>query len=301
MIKDILRKIKLFVNEPCCAVGFVDNSNFKETPIKPQVNWIKGVPKDRWYADPFILNITNSTIEVLVERFRYEDGKGVLSRIEIDRSDNRLIKENVILELPTHLSFPFIYEDGGKTYVIPENYQSGALSIYEYDKESDTLINPQVLIKESLVDAVCQKIDGVYYIFAIKFCDDFQQAARTLYIYRAEQLKGDYSLIQVVDYNRSEARGAGNIICVDGKYFRPSQDCEGGYGRSVIFSELNFLDSYISIKEVKRLFPLRGRYSEGLHTYNQKGGITVVDGIGYRRGIFSKLVTSIYKRIKAII
>ena len=122
-MKDILRKIKLFVNEPCCAVGFIDNSNFNETPIKPHVKWIKGVSSDRWYADPFILNITNRIIEVLVERFRYEDGKGVLSRIEIDRSDNRLIKESVIFELPTHLSFPFIYEENDKIYIMPENYQ----------------------------------------------------------------------------------------------------------------------------------------------------------------------------------
>ncbi|MBR2629784.1 MAG: hypothetical protein IKD24_08885 [Alistipes sp.] len=300
MVKKIINAIKYFVNEPCCAVGFIDPIEIMLGTTTPRVNWIKGTPKDRWYADPFILEVSDTTIHVLVERFKYKDNKGVLSRLEICRKDNRLMKETVILELPTHLSFPFIYEEYGKTYIIPENYQSGALSIYEYDRNSDSLVNPQVLINEPLVDAVCKKIGESYFIFAIKYCDDFREAAKILYIYRSSQLKGEYSLVQTISYDKAEARGAGNIIEVAGKNIKVSQDCEGGYGRSVIFSELNFSGIDFNLKEVARLVPSGGRYSEGLHTYNHKDGITIVDGIGYRRGVLSKLLNRIYKSIKVI-
>lgn len=300
MAKKIINALKLYLSEPCCAVGFIDNLEVINKISTPKVNWIKGVPKDRWYADPFILAVTNSTVELLVERYKYEDGKGVLSHLLINRKNNHLIRESVILELTTHLSFPFIIEENDVIYVMPENYQSGKLSVYEYDRYHNQLINQHILINEPLVDAVCKKIDGYYYIFATKYDDNFYEAAKTLYVYRSTSLKGRYILIQTISHEKAEVRGAGEIIELGGNFIRPSQDCNDGYGRGVIFSKLNLKDGIFEIAEYDRLFPSDRRYSLGLHTYNRTSDIVVVDGIGYRRSWLSKIASYIYKNINKI-
>ncbi len=49
-------------------IGFVDGnleSIIEGEPIK--VNWMKHSYKDRWFADPFILDVTDNEIIVLVE------------------------------------------------------------------------------------------------------------------------------------------------------------------------------------------------------------------------------------------
>ena len=300
MVKKIINALKFYFSEPCCAVGFIDILEVTNRISIPKVNWVKRTPSDRWYADPFILSVTDSTVELLVERYKYDEGKGVLSNLLINRKNNHLIRESVILELTTHLSFPFIIEESGVIYVMPENYQSGRLSIYEYDRGHNSLINPHVLVNEPLVDAVCKKIDENYYIFATKYDDNFYEAAKILYIYRSTSLKGKYVLIQTIPYEKAEGRGAGEIIEFDGNLFRPSQDCNDGYGKCVIFSKLNLKDGTFQVAEQGRILPSDIKYSLGLHTYNQKSEVVVVDGIGYRRGVLSAIISYIYKAINKI-
>ena len=48
-----------------------------------------------------------------------------------------------------------------------------------------------------------------------------------------------------------------------------------------------------TIAEYGRLLPQNGRFSEGLHTYNQKCGVTVIDGVGFRRGVLSRFLNII--------
>ena len=298
MVKKIVDSIKSFFGESCYAIGFLTGYEVLHNVLKSKVEWVKGIAKDRWYADPFILYVDEDIIELLVERFKYKEAKGVLCRIEIDRKSNTILNETTILELPTHLSFPFIFEEEGKIYVMPENYQSGSLYIYEYDRDNDSLVNPKMLIDEPLLDAVCEKIDGKYYIFAVKYEDSWYRRNAILYIYSSQTLLGEYKLQQTIEYNKEVARGAGAIIEIGNRYIRPSQDCQGGYGKSVIFSELSICDGEFVFEECRRLLPLDIRFSEGLHTYNQKNGLIVIDGMGYRRGLLANLLSVIYKKIK---
>lgn len=64
-----------------------------------------------FFADPFILNVDDKTIEILVEEFQYKINKGIIVRLLIDLSSYTLIERTIVLECETHLSYPIIYRD----------------------------------------------------------------------------------------------------------------------------------------------------------------------------------------------
>lgn len=90
--------------------------------------------KNKWFADPFILEEDDENIQFLVEEFDYYVRRGRIARIMVDKKDNKIIECSIILDLPTHLSFPAIYRVDGEVFVHPENSASGSSYIYRYDR-----------------------------------------------------------------------------------------------------------------------------------------------------------------------
>ena len=70
--------------------------------------------KNKWFADPFILEEDDENIQFLVEEFDYSVGRGRIARLMVDKKDNKIIECSIILDLPTHLSFPAIYRVDGE-------------------------------------------------------------------------------------------------------------------------------------------------------------------------------------------
>lgn len=103
------------------------------------IHWMKHGYKDRWFADPYLLEVTDTRIVLLVEEFCYKLRKGRIARLVVSRPSYELEDMKIVLELPTHLSFPVIYEKGGEVYVMPENSKSGGISLYRYNAEAEML------------------------------------------------------------------------------------------------------------------------------------------------------------------
>jgi hypothetical protein len=150
-------------------IGFLDKDDIKTCPLwYDKVKWIKtnGFEKDGWFADPFILEVTDDKIILLAEQFYYPINRGRIVQLTLDKS-YKLLNVKPILTLSTHLSFPNIWRENGKTYVYPENYQGGALRIYEYKEQG--LVNPRTIINEPLLDSQMIKINDKYFVFAVKY------------------------------------------------------------------------------------------------------------------------------------
>src|SRR5574344_2752409 len=104
-IKDIVKSL----SDERWNIGFISNdlnSIMLSEPIK--VNWVKHYYKDSWFADPFILDVTDEEIIVLVEEWYKPIKRGRISKITIDRTTFVLKDLRVTLELNTHLRFPLI-------------------------------------------------------------------------------------------------------------------------------------------------------------------------------------------------
>ncbi len=222
--------------------------------------------KTKWFADPFVLSNNERILQLLVEEFDSTVKRGRIARIVIDKTTKTITDCNIILDLPTHLSFPAIYRENGKVYVTPENSESGALYIYEYNSETDKLESKTLLHSEPLTDAIIDKCENVYHMYATCLPSP---NSNELNIFEAESLMGPYTKKEKHLLDTNTARMAGYIIHNKGRVIRPAQDCSSGdYGKAVVFYEKS--------KEIGRLAPWGIKYS-GLHTFNTYNGIGIID------------------------
>lgn len=261
-------------------IGFCNQNAeelIREKVLRP-VQWLKHPYRDRWFADPFILKVTDSQIVVFVEECPMENPKGIICELVIDRKTMRLKERYVLLEKDTHLSYPAIIRHEGKVYVYPENGASGKMNIYEYDEDNHRLVNPTCILEEAVADATIYQHGNVFYMTATKFPD----TQKRLFLYRADSLFGPYKHIYVnpVQESLSCSRNGGNHFAAYGSLYRVAQDCSERYGGALSIMSVNYIPSF---KEslIFGIKPERGRYGLGLHTINFKNGICVVDSFGY--------------------
>ena len=88
-------------------------------------------PTGKYFADPFVIRHNGRTI-CFVEEFRYEEGYGCISAIELYEDDGYEILGSVIRE-DFHMSFPFVFEFEKRLYMVPETEAAGQLRLYVCD------------------------------------------------------------------------------------------------------------------------------------------------------------------------
>ena len=263
----------------------------REKALRP-VQWLKHPYRDRWFADPFILRVTDSEIVVFVEECPMDNPKGIICELVIDRKTMRLKERYVMLEKDTHLSYPAIIRHKGKVFVYPENGASGKLNIYEYDEANHCLVNPVCILKEAVADATILQQDNVFYLTATKF----PETQKRLFLYRADSLFGPYKLAEEkpIQERMSCSRNGGNYFTAYGSLYRAAQNCSERYGGALSIMSKNIVDRYDE-KLVFCINPEKGRYGLGLHTINYFEGLCVIDGYGYYKPLLGYLYFGLRK------
>ena len=271
---------RLFYNQNW-NIGFCEltQDEFIRNQKLATIQWMKHPYRDRWFADPYLLKITDTNIIVLVEECNIESPKGIICELLVDRITKRLKERHVLLELETHLSYPVIVRQGDKVYVYPENGASGKLNIYEYDGINHRLVNPVCILDEAVADANIVKKDNLYYMSATKY----PQTQADSYLYVSDSLFGPFKQVCDKPFQKGKgySRQGGDWLVNGDCFYRPVQDCRVRYG-----SSLNIMVAKISESEIKEepLFninPCCTQYSEGLHTINFFDGVCVIDSCGY--------------------
>lgn len=278
-------------------IGFIENTFadiLNHSASHPVIHWLKHSYHDRFFADPFLLEVSEDKIEVLVEEFLYSKWKGTITQLTVSRKDYRLIKRKNLLESDTHLSFPYIYKENNETYVIPENSQSGTLLIYRYDKATQTMEYIRELIHAPIVDPVIFKSGTTYYLIctSLEFDED-----KALLLYHSDNLFGPYQPFtqNPVKLDITSARPGGGVHTVNDKLYRCAQNSENSYGASLAICHIRSIGKNIFQEETAlRMLP-DSVYKHGLHTLDYKEGICVVDGLNY----LFKPVLKMKRKLKA--
>ena len=278
-----------FIYEQHWTLGFIEGTLMDIVSGKPyDIHYVTGMPHDRWFADPFILDCNEQTIQVLVEEYSYKIRRGRIARLVIDRHHFNLLSYKIILDLPTHLSFPFIERKDGKVYISPENSASGSWNKYEYDISQDTLMKVDTVIHAPLTDAIKTSLLGEELIFSTQIPD---QNGSVLIMYDANGIKK-----QVIDFPSKIARNAGDWFKVGNAIYRPAQDCNDGYGCAVILQEVERDGDRLRFNEVRRIESTNPRFTTGCHTFNYYKDLIVVDVHGRRRPMLYSIVNSIRRQ-----
>ena len=279
------------------SIGFAQYSDsaVMDPSFFPKIHWIKGVPRGRWFADPFILSMSENEIEVLVEDYSYKENKAHISIIKVDRVSFKFKNSSTLLELSSHLSFPAFFKQGRKLFIYPEQCRSGRLIVYEFDIDTHSLINQTVLLKQPIADAIIADVYGRTVITGTLYPND---NSNVLYIYPFDYYSVDESdsrPIEIVRFQDNTARNAGQYFYIGKQLFRPAQCTNTRYGECLVFQKISRTDSGdTSFEEVKRIYSPSSRYNLSFHTFNiYERKLVVVDASGYRFRIIGHCLESL--------
>ncbi|WP_278695257.1 hypothetical protein, partial [Prevotella nigrescens] len=213
-------------------------------------------------------------------------------------------KCDVILELPTHLSFPLIirkesnledfikdidseYESPVEPYVylLPENGESGHLYIYKFFPKSNKIIRLCSVLDKAVEDAVPIKINEHLYLF----CTPRENPnGSVLHIYKWSYKGKQFEFLKEISFKENIARMSGSFFYYKNKLIRPTQECNFQYGHAVTLQETDITD--FSFKEIRRLYSVHPRLNIGCHTFNSYKGVTVTDALGFDRMWIRKML-----------
>jgi hypothetical protein len=236
-------------------------------------------PKDRFYADPFVV-ARNGKTYMFLEDYRYREGRAVISCSEIDATGNP--GEPVeVLRRPYHLSYPFLFEHDGQMYMIPESKSNRTVELYRAEDFPSRWSLETVLMKDVFaVDATIHVADGRVWMFT-GLSNGRYSNSDELGLFYAESLFGPWQPHSgnpvISDVRRS--RPAGALFHDNGRLIRPSQDCARAYGYGLRFSEVLVLNERdYKEQSVAYLGPEWTNDNLGTHTYSRTDQFEVIDG-----------------------
>ncbi len=258
-----------------------DNLCFKN------IKWMKHDYKDRWFADPFIVDETADTFIILAEEYMRDDRKARLAKLTVSRDDCKLLNNETVLNLDTHLSFPNFIDINGEIYVYPENGRSGKTKYYKLDVPMKCAGELSPL---PLADAVIQEIGGNYYLF---FTLGSECNGNRLLVHVSKNPFGPYEPKQEIVFQDNVARRAGRMFKSGDKLISPAQICNNSYGEGLCLQEVVLDGELLKFQEIRRIYPSSKEYPNGLHTFNVYGNHVVIDGYRFRHQMLSRAYFSL--------
>jgi hypothetical protein len=236
--------------------------------------------KDRYWGDPFVLQ-RDGRYFVFVEEKLYATGRGYIACLELDSSGS-LISHQMVLERDHHLSYPFIFEHGGQTYMVPESAANRTVDLYRCGRFPDSWEFVHSLLRGTYaVDATLLEHEGRTWLFT-NIKEDRGSSLNSLHLFWAEdpvsRVWKPHPANPVVR-DLSSARPAGRIFMQDGDLIRPSQDSSRRYGGALRFNRILRLDEGAYSEEPIAGFAPVGAKIRATHTFNQAGGMTVIDAV----------------------
>lgn len=266
-----------------------------------EMTFLPSCGNDGFLADPFGL-WRDGKLYVFAEYYDYHQSKGVIDVLIYDETFT-LLEHRTVLKEDWHLSYPYVFQHEGVTYMLPEGYKSDRLTLYkarsfpyEWEKVSS------FVFPIGAIDATPLYHAGRWWLFWTppepKTCRQ-----STLHIALAEELTGPWCDLGRFLIDKSGARPGGTPFVEGGDVFLPVQDCSVTYGGGLRFLHLSGFEKGRPVlcggEAVPLHTPILKDYPDGMHTLSAAGKVTLVDFKKIRHGLrpaFFKLKKELLKK-----
>ena len=236
-------------------------------------------PAGRFEADPFVVR-DGERWWMFYEDFPYATRVGRIAVREMGPK-GPVGEPRVVLDPPTHLSYPFVFRHEGEWYLMPESNASKRLETFRAT-EFPWRWEPYKVLLDPFdgVDATLHHhSDGRWYLFA-NMGEPGISYDEELHLFVADSPFGPFTPHPenpVVADVRS-ARMAGRIFRSGTDLVRPAQRCAPWYGAGLVLNVVEEL-SPTTYRErmVQELSPTWDPSLIGLHSINADGGLSVID------------------------
>ncbi|MGI8892675.1 MAG: glucosamine inositolphosphorylceramide transferase family protein [Bacteroidia bacterium] len=221
--------------------------------------------KKYFAADAFGF-IQNEKINICFEKYEYKQSKAEIHSTTFDCESKTFSESETIISSSYHLAYPYIIEQDGDIYCLPEN-NIRANYIFKL-KGKNVWEKASIDFPENdLIDCTIFFHGDYYWLFCTRKTEG---SNLKLFIYYSDNLKGPYltHLLNPVKTDISSARPAGTPFIVNGELFRPSQDSSETYGGRIKINKVTSLspDSFSEIT-IKIIEPFDKSFNKGIHTF----------------------------------
>jgi hypothetical protein len=194
-----------------------------------------------FHADPFVAE-RDGRAWLFAEAYPYATGKGVIVCAELD-GDGVPGPFRTVLERPWHLSYPFVFDHGGETYLAPEGSTHGGVEIYcAAAFPWEWTLEHHLLPEWPLVDSTFLEHEGRLWLLAGAAApggSDWDE----LFAWHAPALKGPWTphRLNPIKSDCRSARPGGRPLRIGGRLLRPAQRCARRYGEALAWLEIRTL------------------------------------------------------------
>lgn len=217
----------------------------QESLLHPQPATLQKIypPKDRIWADPFLWK-HGADLFIFCEEWFYAKPFGEIAVMQL-RKDGSVTPSQTILAKHHHLSYPFLFEHEGKLHMIPEGGGGRAIDVYECEEFPTRWRLKTTLMRDvEYVDATLFPHQKKWWLLATMKRGVFA-LNRDLFAFWADHpFATDWKPHPANPIVRglTRARPAGRVFELNGKLYRPSQDCLIRYGYGLGLNEIVLLD-----------------------------------------------------------
>ncbi|MGE6738765.1 glucosamine inositolphosphorylceramide transferase family protein [Allorhizobium pseudoryzae] len=285
--KKVARRIvqqiyRLCYNSPHWRVGWrkLNGPDLFDLGAHPKTGWTD-LPDDgrRFYADPFPF-VHQGKLTLFVEDFIHKLGKGIISAV--DFVDGRPAGKPVpVLEHNCHLSYPFIFEEEGQIWMVPETSGNGTIELFRATAYPGGWVKEADLVTGlTCSDATLVRHGNLWWMFAT-VRDGGGAFSDALHLWSAPDFRGPWTThaANPVLIDIATARPAGRMVVRDGRLLRPVQDCRRGYGAALAIARVTKLDHEGFAQVVEAMIGPGPEWpGRRLHSLNSAGGFEFIDG-----------------------
>lgn len=226
-------------------------------------------------ADPFLFVHREKLFLFYEEKRNYSNG---VLKMTCTTDLKTWSKPTKILKEPFHLSYPFVFEENGKIFLIPETSDIGDIRLYKATNDDlnnftfyKTLIKKDVVETEiGYADTSIFKKDSTFFLMTSIERD----GSNIMYLYTSDHIEGPYTehpcspVCSSAQYGRN---GGCLLESADGKIYRVAQDCKYRYGDDIHLLQVDELtpktykEHLVKSNIIPTSIPF---YQEGGHQYN---------------------------------
>jgi hypothetical protein len=180
----------------------------------------------KFVADPFLIK-DGETWDLFFEVYNLNTDQGDLA-VATSRDTWRWDYQQVILDEPFHLSYPYVFKWEDDYYLIPESYQANSVRLYKADDFPlqwsfvTTLVDGRDYVDNSIA-----YYQGKWWLFSSVTSND------TLYLWYSDKLTGPYvqhADSPIVAGNAHKARPSGRVLVYDDRLYRFTMDVDPPQG-----------------------------------------------------------------------
>ncbi|CAN5172062.1 hypothetical protein BH09PSE3_BH09PSE3_17170 [soil metagenome] len=250
--------------------------------------WLPAGRPYTYLADPFGF-WRDGRLYVFVETYDYRTRRGGIDVLTLNNAFE-VTDHRPCLRTAWHLSYPFVFEAEGETYMLPEAHKSGALTLYRADRFPNVW-SPVCDISlgdislggagGSAVDATPVFFEGRWWIFYAPATSLYSKMSVLNAAY-SDSITGPWHSHpqNPLRENANGARPGGTPVVIDGALVIPLQDCSTTYGGAIRALTIRHIDPTnfeASIGPAMVGGSAFAPYVDGLHTLSDCGDVTLFD------------------------